>query len=226
MGQVSFDVDNVSANLNEQFQPMVVNKFVTEVSNFHNSNAYTALNGYGRCGISSFISTIESRIAKIDDELRNLEKYVISSIDNYRGLENRLLERGGSVQVDSDALTSCLTSVVEISKFTRDYRSDDSMAFLEYKPKYTSFSSSSIVSGQANKQVIYGNSISKYATNNDSGYNVSSVYKPKEEVVVDNEENYSVSISDYFDNFLTTTSNSVINFDISSNYSQGESTNE
>ncbi|MCI8567970.1 MAG: hypothetical protein HFG48_01470, partial [Bacilli bacterium] len=57
-------------------------------------------------------------------------------------------------------------------------------------------------------------------------YNVSSVYKPKEEVVIDNEENYSVSISDFFDNFLTTTSKSVINFDISSNYSQGESTNE
>lgn len=226
MNNLIFDADKVDANLKEQFYPDVLNKFINETSNFHSSNAYSQLNGYGNCGISSFVSTIEDRIVKISEELKKIEQYVNSSVGNYRGLENRLLEKGGSFQVDSEGLSDCLTSVVEISKFTRDYRSDDSNAYLEYKPKYTSLNSSSVISGQSHKQSIYGNSVSKYATGNDSRYSVASVYKPKEEITNNSENEYSVSLSDFFEHFTTTPSKSVVNFNTSSNYSQGESTNE
>lgn len=223
MAQVLFDDSNVATILSE-FQSNVLNDFIREAGNFRNSSSFSSLEGYGHCGIAGFIEMIDESMVRIENELRAIDKYVSSSVENYRGLENRLLERGGISQIDSTALSDCLTSVVEISKLTRDYRSDDSMAYLEYKPKYTSFKSSSVTSGQSQKQTIYGNSVSKYVTSDDPTYSVSSVYN--QEGRLDSEEEYTVNISDFLNNFSTTSAESVINFKASSNYAQGESTYE
>lgn len=219
MSLVLFDVDSVNLLDNEHLKPNVVNKYDSAVSSLKESNAYSVLANYSRLSIGDYVAKITDSLEQVNNELRKIDRYVESAVSNYSALENRLQERFGGQQVDSESLSSSLASIVEISKFSREYKSEDSMAYLEYRPKYTSLTSSSIVSGHVNKS-IYGNSISKYVVNDDPNYKVSSVYRSKNNYIDIDSEKYPVDMS----GVTGTISKSVINFQTNSSYQQGEST--
>ncbi len=222
MSRLLFDSDNIEMIQSEQFIPNVLNKFKDSSQSFKSSNAFSDLKSCGRCGISGFISDMNRRISNISNNLNKIDAFLDSSIGNYRSLESRILEKGGSFQMDSEALSSSLSSLFEISKFVREYRSDDSNSYLEFNPVFSNPSSSSIVSSSQGHS-IYGNSVSKYATINDENYTVSSVYEYKHDD--ESSEGESITVEEFINKFDLTDATSIINSSTSTSYQQGESTN-
>lgn len=222
MSRLLFDSDNIEMVQIEQFNPSILNKFRDSSQSFKSSNAFSNLRGCRRCGISGFINDMNRRISNISNDLNKIDAFLDSSIGNYRSLESRILEKGGSFQMDSDALSSSLSSLFEISKFVREYRSDDSNSYLEFNPVFSNPSSSSVVSNSQGHS-IYGNSVSKYATIDNDNYTVSSVYEYKYKEESSDAE--SITFEDFINRFNLTDATSVINSDTSTSYQQGESIN-
>lgn len=228
MDYVLFDSVGIKSIERENLRPNVVKKFQNERASLDGYIITNNLDSYNRCGISIYVSKIISSMKKIEREIHAVDRYVNSAVSNYRALESRLQGGASSSEIDSDSLSNCLSSVVEISKFSREYKSEDSRSHLEYNPQYTSPTNGNV---QSQKRVTYGGSASKYVSSADSNYSVSSVYRSNILTTAEDNQAYSIDISEFIDKFKPTSSASALasmsNVKLQTNsvYQQGESTN-
>lgn len=228
MEKVIFDSDIIEQTRQTQFVSAVFQKYQSTQTTFTASNAYSSLHGYGRCGISGFVHTIETMMNTIESEITKIDQFVISSVGNYQGLESAVQERSSRENMDSESLMGALSSLPKLSDGNRDYASEDSFAILQFEPVFSEpTTSSGDVTANASiaSSIVYGSSVSKGITEEDSGYQVSSIYRAKPLVGEEDSVSYdpNQAVEDYSSHFQTSSSFGTLSSSETSNYTQGES---
>ncbi len=134
--RILVDTDRIESILQSELIPNVYQKNQTSSSQFENNHTIKQLRSENSCNISHYIHKIFQENNQLEMNLFETKKYIESVIDNYRSIENNLMEQNNPYSFDSEVALESVISIEKISSFERTFEREDQKIKIDYSSTF------------------------------------------------------------------------------------------